>query len=68
MAKFVHINCAIECTSAEVISRDIRRSSILNIKNIGLCFAYKCGKNSEAKILKELNPKKSIYCEESHWT
>ena len=66
MAKYVHLNSAIECDSAEIISRDIRRSSILNIRNIGLCFTYKCSKNSEAKILKELNPKNAIYCEESY--
>ena len=66
MAKYVHLNSAIECDSAEIISRDIRRSSILNIRNIGLCFTYKCSKNSEAKLLMELNPKNAIYCEESY--
>ena len=66
MAKYVRINCAIECNSAEIISRDIRRSSLLNIKNVGLCFTCKCSKNSEAKIIKELVPKTSIYCEQSY--
>lgn len=66
MAKYVHLNSAIECNSAEVISRDIKRSSFLKIKDIGLCFTYKCSRNSEAKILKELSPKTSIYCEESY--
>lgn len=65
MAKYVHFNCAIECSSAQVISRDIVRSALLNIENIGLCFTYKCSRNSEAKIIKELEPKESIYCKES---
>ena len=66
MPKFVHNSSSIECLSAQIISRDIVPSSFLNIKDIGKCFTYKCKKNSEAEILKELNPKRSIYCIESN--
>jgi len=65
MAKYVHFNSAIECDSAEIISRDIVKSALLKVEKIGLCFGYKCSRNSEAKIIKELKPKESIYCNES---
>ncbi|KXH85823.1 hypothetical protein [Chryseobacterium kwangjuense] len=57
MTKLVHNNCTIECDSAEVISRKILPSSFLDIDIIGRCFTYKCSLNSEATIVKELNPK-----------
>lgn len=65
MGKFIHLNAAIECNSAEIISRKITYSSALKIGNIGICFTYKCSRNSEAKIIKELSPKISKYCYES---
>jgi hypothetical protein len=55
-----------ECLSAEVISRKIVPSSFLNINKYGKCFTYKCSRNSEAKILKELEPKVAIYNKYSH--
>lgn len=55
--KLVHNNSTIECDSAEVISRKILPSSFIEIKNIGRCFSYKCSRNSEATIKKEISPK-----------
>jgi len=59
--KQVHYNSSIECLSADVISRKIMPSSYMEVKLIGKCRTYKCSRNSEAKILKELDPKKP-YC------
>ena len=36
-------------------------TSNMEIKQIGKCRTYKCSRNSEATILKELNPKRA-YC------
>lgn len=63
--KEVFDNTTIECSSAEIISRKIVPSSFLNIPKIGKCFTYKCSRNSEAIIKKELKPKKAIYNENS---
>lgn len=60
MMKLVHNNSTIECLSAKVISRKIMPGSFIDLPNIGKCFSYKCSRNSEAKILKELNPKEPI--------
>jgi hypothetical protein len=57
--KIVYDNCSIECISAEIISRQIIPSSYLEINNIGKCLTYKCKRNSEASILKELIPKEA---------
>ena len=59
--KQVHYNSTIECISAEIISRKILPSSFIEIAPIGRCFTYKCTRNSQAKIRKELTPKKAIY-------
>jgi len=59
--KEVFDNSTIECNSAKIISRKITPSSFLNIPNIGRCFTYKCSRNSEAVIKKELDPKEPIY-------
>ncbi len=66
MAKFVHNNSSIECISAEIISRKITPGNFISIKHIGRLFTYKCDRNSEAIIKKELNPKKAIYNFNSH--
>ncbi len=63
--KFVNLNSSIECISAIVISRDIKRSSFMEIKSIGKCLTYKCKLNSEAKIEKELSPKEAIHNQNS---
>lgn len=63
--KAVYDNSSIECLSAEIISRKILPSSFINIETIGRCFTYKCSRNSEALILKELDPKKPIHNEHS---
>ena len=63
--KEVFDNSTIECLSAEIISRKIMPSAFLNIPTIGRCFTYKCSRNSEAIIIKELKPKKAIYNENS---
>ena len=59
--KQVHYNSSIECLSADVISRKIMPSSYMEIKLIGKCRTFKCSRNSEARIIKELDPKKT-YC------
>ncbi|GAA4137928.1 hypothetical protein GCM10022216_14500 [Sphingobacterium kyonggiense] len=59
--KLVHNNNCIECFSAEIISRKIVPGTFLNLKNIGKVFTYKCSRNSEATIKKELLPKKPLY-------
>lgn len=41
-------------------------SSFLEIKTIGKCLTYKCKRNSEATILKELDPKNAIVNSNSH--
>jgi hypothetical protein len=51
---------SIECDSAEIISRDIKVGSYIDVPNIGKCTKINCKRNSEAKILQELNPKKAI--------
>jgi len=57
--KYVHENCSIECEGAEIISRQIMRSSFMEIESIGKCTTYKCKLNSEAVIRKELpHPKR----------
>ncbi|AKK73662.1 hypothetical protein OK18_14570 [Chryseobacterium gallinarum] len=57
MTKFVHNNFTIECDSAEVISRKIMPGVYVDFESIGKCLTYKCSRNSEATILKELDPK-----------
>lgn len=63
--KQVHENSTIECDSAEIIARKIVPSSYIEIDSVGRCFTYKCYRNSEAKIIKELKPKQAIYNENS---
>ncbi|MDP3928537.1 MAG: hypothetical protein Q8R57_05905 [Bacteroidota bacterium] len=55
--KLVYNNSTIECESAEVVSRKIVPSSFIELQNIGKCFSYKCYRNSEATIKKEICPK-----------
>jgi hypothetical protein len=64
--KIVFDNSSIECLSAGVISRMILPSSFLEIRTIGKCLTYKCKRNSEAIILKELDPKNAILNTNSH--
>lgn len=66
MAKYVHNNNSIECNSAEIISRKITPGNFVSIKHIGRLFTYKCDRNSEAIIKRELDPKKPIYNFNSH--
>ena len=58
--KDIHYNSSIECLSADVISRKIMPSSYMQINKIGKCKTYKCSRNSEAIILKELDPKQAF--------
>ena len=64
--KGVYNGLSIECISAEIISRKIIFSSYKQIKNVGNCLMYKCSMNSEAKISKELNPKKALHNDNSY--
>jgi len=64
--KIVYDNCSIECSSAEVISRQIIPSSFVEFNKVGKCLTYKCKRNSEASILKELTPKEPIINKNSY--
>jgi|GEM_PF-2663451 len=64
--EFVFQGASIECDSAEIISRDIKASSFVNLPEIGNCQKYNCKRNSEAKILEELEPKRALYKPGSH--
>jgi hypothetical protein len=64
--KYVVHGSSIECAQSEISSRDIKLSSLVDIPNVGKCRKYKCKRNSDAKILASLNPKKFIYKENSH--
>jgi|SRR5690606_9429657 len=64
--KLVHNNHCIECRSAQIISRKIVPGSFLNLKSIGKVFTYKCSRNSEAIIRKELEPKVALYNKNSY--
>ncbi len=60
--KNVHEKCSIECDAADVVSRQIMRNSFIEIKSIGKCTTYKCKRNSEAVITKELpHPPKPVH-------
>ena len=59
--KLVYENNSIECNSAEVISRKIMPGTFIELENVGKCLTYKCSRNSEAKIVKELNPKEPLH-------
>ncbi|WP_296687346.1 hypothetical protein [Flavobacterium sp.] len=59
--KHVHFNSSIECASAIIISRKITPSSYMVINKIGKCRTFKCSRNSEAVILKELDPKEAYH-------
>lgn len=63
--KYVHNNSTMECIAAEIISRKIIPSAFVDIPNVGKCFTYKCSRNSEATITKELNPKEAKVNENS---
>lgn len=63
--KLFQDNTSIECLSAEIISRRIVSSSYMLINNIGKCLVYKCSKNSEAVIKKELSPKEAVHNQNS---
>lgn len=55
--KLFQDNASIECLSASIISKKIIPSAYMVVNNVGKCFVYKCSRNSEAVILKELVPK-----------
>ncbi|HLF53529.1 hypothetical protein [Flavobacterium sp.] len=55
--KLFQDNTSIECLAADIVSRKIQPSSYMAIRNVGKCFVYKCYRNSEAVITKELDPK-----------
>lgn len=57
---------AIECNAAEIISRKINYSSYMKINKVGNCLVYKCSRNSEAIVLKELDPKEPLHNQNSN--
>ncbi len=58
--EYVFEGASIECNSALISTRKIIKTSILNIPAIGVCKKYKCSRNSDVTILKELNPKTAL--------
>lgn len=64
--KYVYQGASIESDSANIVSRKILLSSFQNIPNVGNCKKYNCSRNSEATIVKELNPKLPLYKTTSH--
>ncbi|MBC7475274.1 MAG: hypothetical protein H7263_13365 [Candidatus Sericytochromatia bacterium] len=63
--KLFHDNSSIECLAAEIFSKRIAPSSYMMVNNIGRCFVYKCTRNSEAIITKELDPKTALHNQHS---
>jgi|ERR1019366_373074 hypothetical protein len=63
---FVYTGASIEAEGTEIISRDIKISSLVNVPNVGRCQKYNCKRNSEAKVVIELTPKQPRYKEKSH--
>ncbi len=59
--QYVLQGVSIESEASEIISRDIKRGSYIDIPKIGKCAKYNCKRNSEAAIRQELNPKQAIY-------
>lgn len=58
--EYVINGASIECAAASIVSRKIERTGVQNNPKLGLCKKYKCSRNSEAKISKELSPKKAL--------
>jgi hypothetical protein len=54
MGKLFHVGDCIEGLSCEIISRDIKASSVQNDELIGRYIRYSCKRNSEAELLQEL--------------
>jgi hypothetical protein len=65
VAEYYLLGESIECSSAAVVTRKSNLSSIIDHPVLGRLTKYKCERNSSAEILKELNPKKFVYCEGS---
>jgi hypothetical protein len=59
--KLVFDNSSIECLSAHIVSRKIIPSAFIEIFAVGKCLTYRCSRNSEATILKELVPKRCYF-------
>jgi hypothetical protein len=58
--EYIIEGASLECLHAEVVSRDIKLSALVDVPEIGKCRKYNCKRNSKASILEELNPKKPI--------
>ncbi len=59
--KLVYNNTSIECAGAAIKARKLNRTSVFRINGIGVCLVYKSSRNSQATIMKELDPKKAYY-------
>lgn len=59
--KLVYDNTSIECAGAAIKARKLNRTSVFRINGIGVCLVYKSSRNSQATIIRELNPKKAYY-------
>jgi HD superfamily phosphohydrolase len=64
--QYITHGASIECLSANIITRDIKLSSLVEVESIGNCRKYICKRNCEGAILKQLEPKKAIYNDNSH--
>lgn len=63
--KSVSLNSSIEAEHATIISRKIVPGGFFNKKPLGNFISYKCSRNSEAHVDKELSPKKPKWYENS---
>lgn len=59
MKQVMH-NSTIECMGAKIIYRKAVPSAYVDYENIGRCYTWKCYRNSEAEIVRELNPRISL--------
>jgi len=64
--EYIYQDAEIECSVSDIISRNIITGSIISVPNVGICRKYTCKRNSEAFIIKELDPKEAKISDGSH--
>lgn len=63
---YIYEGASIECFSAQIVTRDLKYSSMIEIPKLGFCKVYTCKRNSEAVIIKESDPKTAVYYKNPH--
>lgn len=64
--EYVYLGASIECDGAEIITRNVRFGSLVNLPDVGQCTKYKCDRNSESTITHELKPLNPLRKRQSH--